>query len=91
MEALLKIHKKKPIEVPLPGNQSLDVFIEDYTIDDSDPIAQTYHKIKCFYYSSEKLNYLTERIIKGYIHRHLKTHLKLFSIQGNISSTIEVR
>jgi hypothetical protein len=91
MEALLKIHKSKPIQIPLPGNQIIDLFITDYQKDDSDPIAATYHKIKCFYYNSTKLNYLTDKIIKSYIVRHLNTHLKLFSINGNIIPIIEVR
>lgn len=90
MEALVKIHKKKPIEVPLPGNQILEVFVQDYITEGSEPIEQIC-RITCFYYSSNRLNYLTERIINGYIHRHLKTHLKLFSIEGSILSTIKVR
>ena len=88
MEALLKIHNKKPIEVPLPGNQNLDVFVQGYEPDLTGELCPT---IKCFYYSSEKLNYLTSRIIKGYIHKHLRTHLKLFSIDEPIFSNIEVR
>ena len=88
MEALLKIHKKKPIEVPLPGNKILNVFVQDYK---PDPTGEVCPTIKCFYYESEKLNYLSSRIIKSYIHRHLRTHLKLFSIDEPILSNIEIR
>jgi hypothetical protein len=91
METLLKIHKSKPIQIPLPENQIIDLFITDYQKDDSDPIAATYHKVNCFYYNSKKLNYLTDKIIKSYITRHLKTHLKLFSIQGNIIPIIDIK
>jgi hypothetical protein len=91
METLLKVHQTRPIEIPLPGNQTLNLFITGYDKDDSDPVTDTYHIIKCHYYNSSRLSYLTKKIIDSYISRHLRLHLKLFSIDGYIKPIIEIK
>jgi hypothetical protein len=90
METLLKVHQTRPIEIQLPGNRTLDLFISGYEKYYSND-AEEEHVVKCYYHNSTKFNYLTDNIIKSYIIRHLKTHLKLFSIDGYVRPIIEIR
>jgi hypothetical protein len=90
MEILLKVHQTRPIEILLPGNCTLDLFISGYEKYYSND-AEEEHIVKCYYHESEKYGYLTKRIINRYIRVFLSSHLKLFSIDGYVRPIIEIR
>ena len=91
METILKIHNTKPIVINLPKNEKLELFLEHYEKEDVDKIAQTYHIFRGFYFFKDSFNFLTDKIIEHYIRKQFKTHVKLFSIDGNIQIKIEKR
>jgi len=81
MNVLLKLHKEKPVEIYVPSNTNEKLLV---TIDD---IEETYKNTLILYLkvkNMENFPYLTKNIIFFYIKSHLRSHLKLFSIDKDI-------
>jgi hypothetical protein len=77
--------------IPLPKGESIEVFLDYYEKDDRDPITDTYHKFKGYYLEKSSLNFLTEKIINYYVIKFFRSHVKFFSIEGNVALKLEKR
>ena len=91
MEMILKIHSKNPIVIPLPKGETIEVFLDYYEKDDVNPIEMTYHKFKGFYYDKPSLGYLTDKIINYYVYKFFKSHVRFFSIEGDVALKLDKR
>ncbi len=91
MEMILKIHSKTPIVISLPKGEKIEFFLDFYEKDDSDKTELIYHKFKGFYYDKKSLSFLTDKIIYHYVSKFFNSHVRLFSIEGDITLKLEKR
>ena len=81
LKELINIHKKIPIKVDLPGNQSENsLFVTIQNGIEKEHSVLLYVKVN----NLEKFNYLTDKIINYFIKTSLKRQLQFFLIEKDI-------
>lgn len=81
MNVLLKLHKEKPIEIYIPTNTNEKLLV---TIDDVEETSKNTLILHLKTKNMESFPFLTKNIIYFYTKSHLRSHLKLFSIDKDI-------
>ncbi len=81
MKELIKIHRKIPIKIDLPNDESKEnLFVTIENGIEKENSVLLYIKLK----NSDKFHFLTKKIIDYYVKINLERQLKLFLIEKEI-------
>lgn len=81
VDYFLEFHKKKPVMVDLPNGEKMEVFITDKNV--MDDYSKEYY-LSINIPNRQNYNKLSDKMIEHYVYSHIKSYLKIFSIDGNI-------